>query len=124
MNIRLKPGVWIEPAAFFKQIEGAGYQARKNDVRLSLTGTVTKEGDELLLSVADVKPGPQVFRLAAAVSKDAKEQATVTDAFGNVGQSVGRSVLLEGYWLPPANKGGRATLLVRTVGPTPPASKP
>ena len=119
LEIALKPGAWIDPPQLFRQIAEAGYQARKDDVRLALTGTITKEGDDLLFTMGDVKPGPRVFRLAEAVSKNTEEQAALTAAFRGAGQSVGRPVQIDAYWQSPAEKEGKATLLVRQVRPAP-----
>ena len=116
--------MWVDPAQFIKQIAGAGYQARKDDLRLTLTGKVTKEGDTYLLTVADVKPGPQVFVLNPATSKDAKEHASFSGAFGALAQRVGQATEVEGFWSPPGKEGDKPRLLVRQVSSAPPAGKP
>ena len=107
----------MDPTLFFKNIGDAGYQARRDDVRFTMTGMLSKEGDTLLLTVSDVKPGPQVFALAPATSKDAKEQAAFTAAYDDLAKRVGQSVTLEAFWKPPAKKEAKAVLLVRKVEP-------
>ena len=106
----------MDPALFAKQIAAAGYQARKDDVRLTMRGTVKKEGAQLLFMVADVKPGPQVFVLQAAASKDAKEQAAFAAAFAELERySTSTPVEVEALWKGGTQKDERATLLVRAV---------
>ena len=107
--------MWVDPALFAKQIAAAGYQARKDDVRLTLRGTVKKEGKHLLLAVADVKPGPQVFVLQAAASNDAREKEVFGAAYGQLAKYAGQAVEVEGFWQAPVKKGERAALLVRGV---------
>jgi hypothetical protein len=113
----VKPGAWIDPSAYIKSIGDAGYQARKDDVRLTLTGKLSREGDAYLLTLDDVKPGPQVFVVQSATSKNEKEKADFASAFGRLGDMTGQTVELEAFWKPPAKKGEKAILLVRRVGP-------
>lgn len=44
-----------------KAIGEAGYQARRDDILLTLTGILVRENGIYLLQMSDVKPGPQVF---------------------------------------------------------------
>jgi hypothetical protein len=115
--VSIKPGVWIEPSRFFQQISDAGYAARKDDVRLTLTGTLVKEGDRLLLRVEDVKPGPQEFLLLPGKSKDEKEASAFAEAFQEASEKVGKTVELEGVWKPADKKDKTAlpTLTLRRV---------
>lgn len=81
-----------------KTIEDGGYGARREDIRLTLMGTLNKEGDSFVLMLEDVKPGPQVFLLSGEVA--------LLEAL------VGKSVQLDGLWKP-GKKGERAQLQVR-----------
>ncbi len=119
LEIQVKRGAWIDPAQFFRNIRDAGYQARKDDVRLTLTGQVAKQGDQLLFLLNDVKPGPQAFLLAPDTPKDPRERAAFTAAYNDMIRRVGQTVGLEALWKPAADKGGRATLLVRQIRPAP-----
>jgi hypothetical protein len=114
--VTLKEGVWIDIPRFFKQVSDAGYGPRREDVRLTLTGKITEEGNRLLLTVDDVKPGPQVFLLAQGKSKDAKEKGQMEKAFKDARSLVGEVVEMEGVWKPPVNKSEKdtpATLFLR-----------
>lgn len=111
----MKKGVWVDPPRFFAAIKEAGYQARPDDVRLTVAGKVTRSGERLLLTV-DVTPGPQVFVLVPAPVKNSKEQAAFTAAYRSLDGLVGQSVELEGGWRPPGGD-GRAFLHVRSARP-------
>lgn len=83
---------------------------------MTLTGKITEEGNRLLLTVDDVKPGPQVFLLAQGKSKDAKEKGQMEKAFKDARSLVGEVVEMEGVWKPPVNKSEKdtpATLFLR-----------
>jgi hypothetical protein len=111
----VKPGAWIDPSQYIKSIGDAGYQARKDDVRLTLMGKLSREGDDYLLTLDDVKPGPQVFVVQAATPKNEKERADFATAFGRLGKLTGQEVELEAFWKPSSKKGEKASLLVRRV---------
>lgn len=61
VEIKIKAGVWIDPLRLVKAIGEAGYQARRDDILLTLTGTLVRENGVYLLQMSDVKPGPQLF---------------------------------------------------------------
>lgn len=107
--------MWIDPPKFFKQIEDAGYGARKEDVRLNLTGKITKVGDRLLLTVDDVKPKSQAFVLVEGKSKKEKETKALAGAFKEAGDLVDKQVEIEGEWKPPLDKKDKAALPTLTV---------
>ena len=81
-----------------KTIEDGGYGARRDDIRLTLTGVLSKEGESFVLTLGDVKPGPQAFLLSGEVAL--LEPLT------------GKPVQLDGLWKP-GKKGERAQLQVR-----------
>jgi hypothetical protein len=69
LKITLRPGAFVEPSLVFRQIAVAGYQARTSDVRLSAEGTLTKEGDRLLLTLDNVNPARKRRAPARPVQK-------------------------------------------------------
>ena len=109
LDITLKPGVWIEPTRYFQQISDAGYEARKDSVRLTLTGKITKEGDKLFLTLEDVKPNPVKFVLLAGTSKKEEEAKKLAVAFQMAGEHLDQTLELEGTWKP-ADKKDKAAL--------------
>lgn len=106
----LKPAAWVDPDKFIKQIADAGYAARKDDIRLTLTGKVTKEGDKLFLTVDDVKPGPQKFLLLQGMNKNEKQAKDRSDAYQAVSSKAGEIVELEGLWKPADTKKDKQAL--------------
>jgi hypothetical protein len=97
----LKPGAWIEVDKYVKQIADAGYQARRDDIRLTVTGMVTKEGDKLLLTVDDVKPEAQTLALSAASSKDRAEAERFASELRSAADKLGKRVEVVGWWKAP-----------------------
>ena len=127
VRITLRPGAFVDPPVVFRQIAAAGYQARASDVHLSAEGALTKEGDRLLLTLDDVKPGPQTFALAPASSKNAAEQAANTAAFDRLAARAGQRVEVTGSWRAGTGKNGRPTLLISNMSISanePPKAKP
>ena len=122
----LKRGVWTDPPQFFKQVEAAGYGARKNEVAITLTGKLTREGEWLLLTVDDVRPGPQRFVIVKGTSRDSKQNHAFGHAYDEAGKHAGRSVEVDGWWRPPADKKDKAalsTLAVTRVVETKPSAR-
>jgi hypothetical protein len=117
LEIALKPGVWIDPQLYVKQIAGAGYAARKDEIRLTLRGRVEREENWLALVVDDVKPGPQRFTLELATSKDEKEAAAFKEAYSRLADLAGTTVEVDGWWRAATKKDGPVVLLVRSVKP-------
>ena len=104
LEVTLKPGIWIDPSRFIKQIADAGYAARKNDIRITLTGKVSKDGDGFLLTVDDLKPEAVQFRLVEGMSKDPKVTGTWNAAFKTVTAAAGQTLEIEGFWTPSNKK--------------------
>jgi hypothetical protein len=117
IDVTLKPGVWIEPPRFFEKIADAGYAARKEDVRLTLSGSLSKEGDKLILTLADVGSAPVKLAVVEGKGKDAVETKQATDAFKSANDLAGQPVEIEGWWRAPKQKGGTAELAVTRVTP-------
>jgi hypothetical protein len=126
LEITLKPGVWIDPGKFIKQIADAGYAARKDDIRLTLTGKVTKEGDRLYLSAEDLRPNPEKFLLVQGAAKNPSDIKARIDAFTEVSGLVGQASEVEGLWKPAdtrQDRGPQPTLTVIRVGHPKPVVK-
>ena len=115
LEVTLKQGVWIDPAKFIQQIADAGYAARKEDVRITLTGTVSKEGERLFLTADDLKPAPPRFELIQAKGRTEKEAAAWSEAFKAVSAGAGTTVELEGYWTPANTKKNKDALPTLSV---------
>lgn len=115
LDVTLKPGIWIDPEKFIKQIGDAGYAARKDDIRLTVTGKITKEGDKLLFSMEDVKPGPQKLLLVQGKNKNEKEAKAWADAFMETSNKIGETVELEGFWKPGDTKKDKEALASLSV---------
>ncbi len=58
----------MDPAALAKAIEGGGYGARRDDIRLTLVGALSKEKESYFFTLNDVQPGPQIFTLSGDVN--------------------------------------------------------
>ena len=74
IEISLSQGVWIDSSIFTQQIKGAEYEARKDEIKLTLIGTVVKEGDVITFTLSDVKPKMTAFTLQSGKIKKNKEQ--------------------------------------------------
>ena len=100
----------MDPNAFIKQIADAGYQARKDDIRLILIGKLTKEADRLVFTMDDVKPGPLRFEVIRGTSKDEKESKSLATAYEEASNRAGQKVEIEGYWKPADTKKDKTAL--------------
>jgi hypothetical protein len=110
LEITLKRGVWTDPSKFIQQIAGAGYAARKSEVRITLTGMISKEGDRIVLTANDLKPGPPKFELVQAKGSGEKEARTWSEALQAAGEMSGKTVEVEGFWTPPDTKKNKDAL--------------
>ena len=122
----LKPGVWIDPAVFFKQISGAGYEGRKDDVRLTLVGKVSKEGDKLFFTLEDVKPAKLKFEVVQKSSKIQKEAELWAKAYSELGDKADQTVEIVAFWKAAdlkKDKDGLATLSPLKTSPVKSESK-
>jgi len=104
LDVTLKPDAWVDPEKFVKQIADAGYAARRDEIKLTLTGMLLREGERLLFTMSDVKPGPQTFIIVAVASKVEKDEKAIEEAFKEAGDRVGETVEIEGYWRPADTK--------------------
>ena len=117
IDIKLKEGVWIDPKSFIDRIDKAGYQARKDDIVLKLSGTLSQEEGKLILAMQDVKPGPQKFILSTEMSRKPAESESFAQAYKRAAELAGQKVEIEGRWTPPAKGAESASLAVRSVNP-------
>ena len=127
LDITLKPGTWLDPNAFIKQIADAGYAARKDEIRLTLTGKLSQNGDRVLLLLEDVKPGPQTLLLVSGTSKDDKESKAMAEAWKQTTAKIGEVVEVEGYWKAgdtKKDKGALSTLTLTRLSPIKTEDKP
>lgn len=104
LDVTLKAGSWIEPEKFIKQIADAGYEARKDDIKLTVTGKLDRDGDRLALTLDDVKPATQKFVVTKGDSRKEKEAREFTDAYAQAETLAGKRVEIEGYWRPADRK--------------------
>lgn len=92
-------------------------------MRLTLTGKITKDGDRLLLTLDDIKPGVQKFLLVKGDSKKDDAKQKLADAFKEAGDLADKQVELEGEWKVPADKKDKTALptltVIRVVMPKP-----
>jgi hypothetical protein len=97
VEIKIKPKSWVDPSTLAKAIDDAGYKARREEIRLTLTGTLTKENDSYIFTLDDVaSTKAQPFILSG-------DNALLE-------QFVGKSVRVEGAWKPAPKGESRAKL--------------
>lgn len=68
-EIVVRSGAWLEPEQIFGQVRAVGYTVRRDSIRMTLTGTLSRTDDgQLQLSVPNAGgPSPRVFTV---VEKD------------------------------------------------------
>jgi hypothetical protein len=113
--ITLKPGTWIDPGEFTKQISGAGYAARMDDIRLVMQGKVARSGDQFELVLDDVKPATRRLLLEEAQGKDAARRASYKEAYGQLSDAAGKLVEVEVEWRSSSKVDQPARFHVRSV---------
>jgi len=105
MDVKLKPGRWVAPAALARTIKQAGYTPIMDGVVLVVTGVVTPRDGALSLALDEMRE-PRLLPLVAA--KDAKA------VFASLRGRAGETVRLELRWIAPmedtANAGEFAVL--------------
>jgi hypothetical protein len=100
-------------------IKEAGYGARKDEVKLVLTGTIVEENGTLLFALRG-KDMEQQFLLASEIEKAVPTPASLK-ALGEAKGLVGKPVEIEGWWRakPADEKDALPTILLRRVVPEP-----
>ena len=104
LEISLKPNVWVDPSKMLKQITDAGYAAREDEIRFTLTGKFTKEGDVITFVLSDIKSEQVSLLITAYKGKDEKRTKENTDAMKSGESLIGQKLEVEGDWLPPPKK--------------------
>jgi hypothetical protein len=112
MEVRLKPGAWVDPAQMLQLTHKSNLKDVPEDIRLTVTGTLEKRGEGLVL-VLDRMKTPVDLTLTA--------HASAPDRGTGLGDHVGELLEVEGYWPPD----GKLTLAVaRFKSLTEPGSQP
>jgi hypothetical protein len=91
LDVRLKPGAWVDPARMMQTIHDAGFKAVPEDVRLTVTGMVEKRGEALVIALDKTKTP-----VALAVVPHASTPETAP----HLARHLGELVEVEGYWRP------------------------
>ena len=89
MEVKLKPGAWVEPAKMTDTIRRAGYTPILNDVRLTVTGKVEKRGEALILVLDQMK---------TPVELTAAPHPSTPEAVSALARHAGEVIEVEGYW--------------------------
>jgi hypothetical protein len=85
VEIKLKPKTWVDPSALAKAIDEGGYKARREEIRLTMTGTLSRENDVYLFTLGDMTTQPPlVFKVLG--------DSVLLEPL------VGKSVKIEGAW--------------------------
>jgi hypothetical protein len=95
MEVKLKPGAWVDPAKMTETIHRAGYTPILTDVRLTVTGRLEKRGEALVLALEGMKPPVEL----TVVPHPASPQAGP-----DLARAAGGTVQVEGYWTAAAPK--------------------
>ncbi len=90
----MKPGFWPDVPKMLQTIKSAGYPPVPDDVRLTVSGTVRKRDDRLVIEVDKLKQ-PVTLTLASA-------QASADTVAHLEAKHLDQAVTLEGFWRPPA----------------------
>ena len=104
IGITLKKEAWIEPVDIFKKIADAGYEARHDDVRFTLIGTIRQVDGLLLIEIDGMKPDFKPLTLVKGKSKDARLQLKFDDGIAQAQKLIGEKVELIAYWVAPVKK--------------------
>jgi hypothetical protein len=89
MEVKLKPGVWVDPARMTENIRRAGYTPIPTDIRLTVTGKVEKRGNALVVVLDQMKTPVE---LTAVPHRSSPETAP------HLAHHVGQVMEVEGYW--------------------------
>lgn len=121
IDVTIKKGTWIDPQKYIDRIADAGYAARKEDIRLTLTGQLAKEGERLILTMSDVGAAPVKFAVVEGKGKDAAETKQMAEALDATTKLAGQTVEVEGWWRPVKQKTAGALVelaVVRVILPS------
>ncbi len=100
LDVTLRPGAWVDPARMLQVIRDAGFTPVPEEVRLVVTGTLSREGESLVLALDGMRSPRDLICITGAGpgAPDAAAAAAL----------VGRRVEAEGRWV--AEGGGRLEL--------------
>jgi len=90
LTVTLKPGAWVDPARMLQVIRDAGFTPVPEEVRLVVTGTLSKQGDGFVLAL-DRMQSPLVLSCVAGSVPGAPDSAALAAL-------AGRRVETEGSW--------------------------
>ena len=94
MDVLLDAGAWVDVSTMLRTIKKAGYPPVPEDVRLTVSGTIRRQGDEYVIELDAMKKS---VALALILGKDNARIAADLAARGD------RMATLEGHWQPPAD---------------------
>ncbi len=123
LDVTLKPGVWVDPARMTRVVNDVGYEARRDDVRLTVVGRLEIEGTGYRLVVGDVSPA-QAFSLVAYAGKDGGSRKASGGGMAALPGLAGHPVELSGFWKPDADGPGASLAVLKVAVATPPADLP
>ena len=107
LDVTLKPGAWVDPARMLQVIRDAGFTPVPEEVRLVVTGTLSKKDDGFVLTLDGMKSPLDLICITGAGpgAPDAEAAAAL----------VGRRAEAAGRWV--AEGGGRLELTaIRAAG--------
>jgi len=93
MEVRMKPGFWPDLVRMQQRIKDAGFTPLPENIELTVTGTVVRQGDHLAVELDKMRTATLLPLVAA------KDQAETT---AHLERHVGDAVELGGSWQPPA----------------------
>ncbi len=118
MQVRLKPGAWVDPAKMMDTIHRAGYTPMRDDVRLTLEGRIAGDPAQPLLSLDDVKPVVSLPLVA-----DEKDPAPLAQVVEQLRSATPGAVQVEARWRPGSKEAPAGALVVTRVAPAAPPVK-
>lgn len=107
MEVKLKPGMWVDPARMQQTVKAAGYKPVDDGVTLYVSGKVVKQGEGLALELDGMK-APLTLPLVAP--KDDPDTLVHLRE-----KHVGHAVQLQGRWVAPAAASGPGSLAVDAI---------
>lgn len=90
MDVRLKPGAWVDPARMLRIIRDAGFKPVPADVRLTVTGRVERRGEALVIALDGLRSPVELAVVPHASSPDTADHLAL---------HVDQLVQVEGFWL-------------------------
>ena len=104
LEVYTKQGVWVPPSSMLEQIARGNFDARRQDVRITVVGTMQSNGDRSTIEID--QPGSPSVSLTLVPGKELRPEEMPA-----LRQRTGERVELTGIWRPGAGE-GPARLLV------------